>query len=300
MQMMENAAFIQKEIPSLQMADDLRSTIRELCDNLIGTKHDLIHEIFEIEPRIETKPDSAQVQHGIQSMRQWMAEAINSVNDCVARVQKAVTQGTAMPLLGMLVMESAVNILNAVPDFPEMEPEPADDDGECHEEEDWSDPSCYAFHLEDSYPVDQLNATIRDLSMRPDLPVETAEDLKIFLFAMERLQLVTPGVRMSLGLRLDQGGKSDWIEIRMEDGEFSLGRGAWVEGDAETETIFEVTPDYREGDAFQASNFALSFLRCAEDVCLEVVVEDSSDEPFTGWDLKQDKSRWSDLPCSFI
>ena len=117
---------------------------------------------------------------------------------------------------------------------------------------------------------------------------------------MERLPLVTPGVRMSLGLRLDQGGESDWIEIRMEDGEFSLGRGTWTEGDADTETVFEVSSEYRDGDAFIATGFAESFTECARDVCREVVIEDFCDEPFTGWDLARDKTRWASLPCSFL
>lgn len=72
---------------------------------------------------------------------------------------------------------------------------------------------------------------------------------------MERLPLVTPGVRMRLGLRLDQGGESDWIEIRMEDEVFTLGRGgSWIDGSADSEAVFEAGVGYRDGDAFQASN----------------------------------------------
>jgi len=187
--------------------------------------------------------------------------------------------------------------LSITEDDGQQDPGDFSEDGE---DEDGYDPNCYAFNCEDSYPISQLVDAIRDLMERPELSVETMANLKVFLFAMERLPLVTPGVRMSLGLRLDQGGESDWIEIRMEDGEFSLGRGAWVDGDADTETVFEVTPDYREGDAFQASNFAQSFIRCAEDVCCEVVIEDASDEPFSAWDLEPDKKRWGSLPCSFL
>jgi hypothetical protein len=176
-----------------------------------------------------------------------------------------------------------------------------DNDGTDEEDEDDAyDPDCYAFQSEDSYPIGQLIAAMRRLANRPDLPADTAANLKVFLFAMERLPLVTPGVRMSLGLRLDQGGESDWIEIRMEDGEFTLGRGTWIDGDSDTETVFEVTPDYRDGDAFVATQFAESFAACASDVCREVVIEDFSDTPFTGWDLAPDRKRWSELPCSFL
>lgn len=159
---------------------------------------------------------------------------------------------------------------------------------------------CYAFYSEDSYPVGQLIDAIRDVMDRPELSPETLEQLRVFLFAMERLPLVTPGVRMSVGLRLDQGGESDWIEIRIEDDVFSLERGTWIDGDANTETYFEAGLGYRDGDAFQASNLALSFLSCAEDVCRDVVIDDSSDEPFDGWNLGKDKGRWGSLPCSFL
>jgi len=169
-------------------------------------------------------------------------------------------------------------------------------------EEDDEDPvkDCYAFYIEDSYPVSQLVDAIRDIMERPELSTETLEQLRVFLFAMERLPLVTPGVRMSLGLRLDQGDESDWFEIRMEDDTLTLGRGSWIDGDADTETVFEVGPGYRDGDAFQASNFAQSFLSCAEDVCREVVIDDSSDEPFDGWNLEKDTSRWGKLQSSFL
>lgn len=303
-QMMQNAAYIQKELPSLEMTDDLRTSLGSLCDELIGTKHDMINEIFEIGPLLTTDPDAAQIQGGIHLLRQWTTESVGSIHHNMAKIQEAVTQGSATPMLGMLVMESAINILNAVPVFPEVGEEPdevaTEEEEQGAEDEDDYDPNCYAFHSEDSYPIGQITDAIEGLMARPELSIETTEELKVFLFAMERLPLVTLGVRMSLGLRLDQGGESDWIEIRMDDGEFSLGRGSWVDGDADTETMFEVTPDYREGDAFVATHFAESFLRCAEDVCREVVIEDFSDEPFTGWNLSRDKKRWASLPCSFL
>ncbi len=55
--MMENAAYIQKELPSLEMPDDLRTSSGKLCDELIGTKHDLMHEIFAASEWLESEPD---------------------------------------------------------------------------------------------------------------------------------------------------------------------------------------------------------------------------------------------------
>jgi len=195
---------------------------------------------------------------------------------------------------------NSLNDVACITENNNAEQQDADEFCEDDEEGNGNDPNCYAFYCEDSYPVSQLIDGIRDVMARPDVADEALDQLKVFLFAMKRLPLVTPGVRMSLSLRLDQGGEANWIEIRMEDEIFTLTRGAWVDGDAETETHFEVGLDCRDGDALQASNFALSFISCAEDVCREVVIEDTSDEPFNSWSLEPDKKRWSQLPSSFF
>lgn len=306
MQMMENGAYIQKELPSLRMPAALRQELEQLCANLISSKHDLLHEIVETGGVLDSAPESPVIAGKTERIRQWIVAAITGFHQCIVGARQAVNQGEADGLLCLLLTESAANILHAVPAAPhseetsQPEPEPEPDAEDDDPDEDSSDPECYAFYSEDSYPIGQLVDTIRGLSERPDLPTETAGNLKVFLFAMERLPLITPGVRMSLALRLDQGGESAWIEIRIDDDEFTLGRGAWVDGDADTETVFEVTTDYRDGDAFIATSFAESFAACAEDVCREIVTEDWSDEPFTAWDLTPDKSRWASLPCSFL
>ncbi len=302
MQMMENAAYIQKELPGLEMPDSLRIQIEKLCTDLIGTKHDLIHEIHELDDLLETAPDH--IEPWVERIREWIIGQVRSVDECVAAVNAAASTGAAPFTVAILIMESAANILNATPAWPAAGDEGLDEDGEQIGEDDDdesdADDGCYGFYSEDSYPIGQLIRAIRDLMDRPELSPETLEELRVFLFVMERLPLVTPGVRMSLGLRLDQGGESDWIEIRMEDDVFTLGRGTWIDGDADTESVFEVGVGYRDGDAFQASNFAQSFINCAEDVCREVVIDDSADEPFKGWDLGKDKSLWGSLPCSFL
>ena len=310
--LMGNSMYIQKELPPMTMSDELREILNALCTDLIGTKHDLLHEIFEIDKLMSASPDTPVLAAGIERIQNWMMMSAWSFREGVDEVDKAVKEGTAEFLVQMLLMSCTINILHCIPsppdlaDEPEPEPEPAEpdeneEDAEDEEtEDDGYDPNCYAFYCEDSYPVGTLIKAIRSLMERSDLPDEATDNLKVFLFAMQRLPLVTPGVRMTLGLRLDQGGESAWIEIRMEDGEFSLGRGTWIDGDADTETVFEVTSDYREGDAFVASQFAESFTECARDVCREVVIDDGSDGPFTGWDLAPDKKRWGSLPCSFV
>jgi len=308
MQMMQNAAYILKELPAIEMADPIRNQITELCQELIGTKHDLFGEISQVVDHLEQEhPDADLIDSAIGSMQRWMSESILRVHACVTSIQEEMDKGDASPLLGMLVMESAVNILNSVPTFPEREEETeADeqvddtDDAEHEDQEEDDNSDCFAFHAEDSWPIGELIKVVRDLGDRKDLTKETREHLRVFLFAMERLPLITPGIWMTLRLRLEYGEDAEWIEIRMEGDEFALGRGSCEYGDADTETAFEVTSDFREGDAFTASQFAESFAACAEDVCREVVIEGFSDSPFAGWNLPQDKKRWGSLPNSFL
>lgn len=310
MQMMENGSYILKELPALRMPDAVRHQLETLCTDLIGTKHDLIHEIHEVHELTMASPDASAIRSGVERMCQWIDEANMQFKDGVDAARQATDAGEADGSLSLLLMESGVNILNATPTRPDLEldadTEPDDEEEDADEAEDWEDEedrfdlNCYAFHAEDSYPIGMLNDSISQLMERPDLQPETREKLKVFAFTMERLPLVTPGVRMSLGLRLDQGGESDWIEIRMEDGEFTLGRGSWIDGDASTETVFEVSSGYREGDAFMATHFAESFAECASDVCREVVIEDSSDEPFSAWDLAPGEGRWSSQASDFF
>lgn len=193
-QMMQNAAYIQKELPSLKMSDDLRTSIKELCDELIRTKHDLMQEIFEASEWLESDPDRFDLWKELT--RPWILDVIMSINECVEAVQEAVKNGSASPLVSFLVMESAANILNTAPALPEVseeetksEPDDIEEDGEQDDDEDDHDPNCYAFYTEDSYPVGILIAAIRRLMARPELTAETTGDLKVFLFAMERLPL---------------------------------------------------------------------------------------------------------------
>jgi len=313
MQMMENATYIKKELPSLTMPDALRAQITATCDGLIGTKFDLISATFDILELMDSSPDNASLGRRMESIRGMIDEEKMAFHACVLSATDAIKTGDADALVSLLLTESGLNILTSAPKFPEVEafaeeateeepdaePEPEieeEDDNENDEEND----GCYAFHTEDCYPVGILIEAVAGISDRQELTPETRDELRLFLFAMERLPLITPGVRMTLALRIDQGGESDWREIRIEDGEFSLGQGSWIDGDADTENVFEVSESYRDGDAFSATGFAESFTECAEDVCRDVVIQDYSDEPFTRWDLPLGKTLWGKLPCSFL
>jgi hypothetical protein len=110
-QMLMNALYIQKELATVQMTDELRQRTVELCSTLIGTKHDLVTEILELDERLEAGAGNVEVLRRIDRMVQWAGEDAQKMHEVVmaldAELQKGVKDGGAY----LLVSESAVNIL---------------------------------------------------------------------------------------------------------------------------------------------------------------------------------------------
>ncbi len=129
MQMMENSSYILKQLPSLQMPDVLRRQLETLCSDLIGTKHDLVHEIHEVDELTMTSPGASAIRNGVERMCQWIDEANMQFKDGVETVHEAVITGEVEGLLSLLLTESGINILNATPTRPDFE-EAADSDAE--------------------------------------------------------------------------------------------------------------------------------------------------------------------------
>ena len=192
-QMMSNAAYIQKELPGIDMPDELRSQIEKLCTDLVGSRFDLNTEANEFEGAIAANANLDALTRKAEMVRGWIAGDIGSIQACVEAVTNAVEAGTASPILSMLIMESAVNIFNATPTWPATE-EVAEEQEEPGDEDHDIGNDCYGFYCEDSYPVGQLADAIGQLMERPELCAETIEQLRTFRFAMDRLPLVTAGI----------------------------------------------------------------------------------------------------------
>lgn len=114
MRMMENAAYILNELPGLTMPDDLCKQIEDLCSEWVGCKHDVINELSEISSTSKESFDEA-AERKANLARGWILAAVRASEPCVAFCQEAARAGTAHHALPMLLMESAVNILNALP-----------------------------------------------------------------------------------------------------------------------------------------------------------------------------------------
>ena len=111
-QMINNALYIQKELPNVVMSDGLRQRTVGLCAALIGTKHDLITEIFELDERMQSGASNAEVLRRIDRMVTWAGEDALKMHEVVMELGAASEKDVMKAGAYLLVSESAVNILS--------------------------------------------------------------------------------------------------------------------------------------------------------------------------------------------
>ncbi len=62
MEMLTNASYIQKELPNVKMPDALLATTEDLCSEFIGTKHDSVSELSELDELLDA-PEPPAADH---------------------------------------------------------------------------------------------------------------------------------------------------------------------------------------------------------------------------------------------
>lgn len=111
--MLENASYIQRELPNVEMREALRSQTAEVCESMVGTKHDVISELFEIDELLKSKTDWAVVSSRIDRVIRWLWEGISKMHQVVMALCEDRKKNENHTLALVLVQESAANIVNA-------------------------------------------------------------------------------------------------------------------------------------------------------------------------------------------
>ena len=73
MQMLENAAYIEQELPKIEIAEEGRRQILEVCSALVGTKHDVITELSDLED-LDLWPGAEEIQNRVKRIVGLSAE----------------------------------------------------------------------------------------------------------------------------------------------------------------------------------------------------------------------------------
>ena len=111
--MLENASYVQRELPNVVIADALRSQTAEVCDAMVGTKHDIISELFEIDELLKSDAKSAIISSRLARSIRWLWEDISRLDQVVMALRANSQKDETFTLALILVEESAANILNA-------------------------------------------------------------------------------------------------------------------------------------------------------------------------------------------
>ena len=89
MQMLSNAAYVLGELPNVTISDGLRERTRDVCNALIGTKHDLITELFDLDDLVATEASDAQVGERVERIVQWAFEDLRKLHEVVTALDEA-------------------------------------------------------------------------------------------------------------------------------------------------------------------------------------------------------------------
>lgn len=107
-EMLSNASYIEKELPSFRLTAERRVEILGVCAALVSAKHDVISELHELHDLSALTSNS--IEHRVKRILDWLSEELAKLHAVVTDLQ--VTAGDSeSPYI--LVAESAVNILNA-------------------------------------------------------------------------------------------------------------------------------------------------------------------------------------------
>ena len=106
MSLMSNADYIQKELPTVELPTDIRASVESLCADWIGTKHDVIHELDELQ-------ESSNVEDRIRRIMTWLGEDMVKLQEQVRRLEALATADDRYRLAYLLVGESGGNVLRS-------------------------------------------------------------------------------------------------------------------------------------------------------------------------------------------
>jgi len=113
MAMLQNANFIQTELPKVEMPDALRARTEQVCSGLIGTKHDVVSELFELEELLGTQDTETDVGTRVNRIVTWMGLDMVQLHELVSALHAATRENRDHGAAFALVAESGANIMSA-------------------------------------------------------------------------------------------------------------------------------------------------------------------------------------------
>jgi hypothetical protein len=120
--MLHNLTFIQKELPTLELVDDLTNEIVAVCQRFEWTLRDIRKEIYILEDKLGMHPGkepfdpavvNADPKATMSLIERWVTEETQAMDTLVKKLWTLSGQDKGLGTVSVLVTESAANILNA-------------------------------------------------------------------------------------------------------------------------------------------------------------------------------------------
>ncbi len=109
--MMENAAYMLKEIPRVEFSGSMGEEIREVSEKMIGTKFDVFNALHDLDELIEEKYPKDRIKDHFAMILGWIAEDMKVMHGLTGEIYATALKDNRFHLGFTLVVESAVNII---------------------------------------------------------------------------------------------------------------------------------------------------------------------------------------------
>ena len=166
----------------------------------------------------------------------------------------------------------------------------------------------YSFYVEDRSLVEAVTRVVRQLLKRPTLNPLRVHQIGAFLFGLQRLPRLTPGLAMSISLTTQYGDDIVTRSITIDDYHFELADFAIIHlsgvagSDHESFVWFEVFAGEGREDRFHGyyDEWIAVLGELAEDDSTEIDIEDYGNIAYIDWDDPGNPADWDKLPSDYV
>jgi hypothetical protein len=108
-----NVLNVQRELPTIDIPEVHRGAIAQICTTLVGTKHDVVSELYDLHDIERSAAPDVIGQH-IRRVVQMLVDDLTQLDAVVRSLESASGSDQRIVLAYLLVAESAANILQTV------------------------------------------------------------------------------------------------------------------------------------------------------------------------------------------
>jgi hypothetical protein len=114
--LLENAIYMQRELPGLALDEARRARLEGLCEDLVGTKHDILTEVDELDELLTSDATEEVIATRVERIVRWLGEDVARLHEDVEDLALARETDPGCTAACVLVTESAANIVRAFRD----------------------------------------------------------------------------------------------------------------------------------------------------------------------------------------